>query len=208
MSAWFWQWFWSYSNSSYCFRWAVMISIEQWRARIGLFNCKRVRTATPSPVILSPMFSFLILISSQEPSQGHSSSTPPTTTNEQPSSTSDSPAHISVSKQTHEAVCTCSLTSQAAAASTSSSLHRSVFKSVLMILIIAVISQLLVISGDVETNPGPEHIGEQPPPVHVHVIVRLLVATLHIGITWKQDGSYTQSQWNYLCWVKISFTHQ
>ena len=153
-----------------------MISIEQWRARMGLFNCKRVRTATPSPVILSPIFSFLILISSQEPSQEHSSSTPPTTTNERPSSTSDSPTHISVSKQTHEAACTCSLTSQAArAASTSSSLRRSVFKSVLMILVIAVLSQLLVISGDVETNPGPEHIGEQPPPVHV--IVRLLVAT-------------------------------
>ena len=142
-----------------------MISIEQWRARIGLFNCKRVRTATHSPVILSPIFSFLILISSQEPSQEYSLSTP-TTTNEWPSSTSDSPARTSVSKQTHEAsTCTCS---QAAAASTSSfsrgsglfSLRRSVFKSVLMILVIAVISQLLVVSGDVETNPGPKLRGE------------------------------------------------
>ena len=138
-----------------------MISIEQWRARIGLFNCKRLRTATPSSVTLSPLFSFLIIISPQ----GHSSPTP-TTTDERPSSTSDFPTHTSsngpASKQTHEVACTCStLTSQAAATSTLSSsrglflLRRSVFKSVLMILVIAVISQLLVISGDVETNPGP-----------------------------------------------------
>ena len=146
-----------------------MISIEQWRARIGLFNCKRLRTATPSSVTLSPLFSFLIIISPQ----GHSSPTP-TTTDERPSSTSDFPTHTSsngpVSKQTHEVACTCStLTSQAAATSTLSSsrvsglflLRRSVFKSVLMILVIAVISQLLVISGDVETNPGPKLKGEQ-----------------------------------------------
>ena len=148
-----------------------MISIEQWRARIGLFNCKRVRTATPSSVILSPFFSFLILISSQEPSQGHSSSIP-TTTNERPSSTIDSPARISVSKQTHEVACTtCSSSTspQAVVASTLASrgsglfsLRRSVFKNVLIILIIAVISQLLVISGDVETNPGPRLRGELP----------------------------------------------
>ena len=101
------------------------------------------------------------------------SSSTPTTTDERPSSTSDFPTHTSsngpASKQTHEVACTCStLTSQAAATSTLSSsrvsglflLRRSVFKSVLMILVIAVISQLLVISGDVETNPGPrgEHV--------------------------------------------------
>ena len=147
-----------------------MISIEQWRARIGLFNCKRVRTGTPSSFIsVSPIFSFLILISSQE----HSPSTP-TGTNERPLSTSDSLTCTSstgqaVFKQTHEAVCTCLATSQTAADSTSSSsggsglfsLRRSVFKSVLMILVIAVISQLLVISGDVETNPGPKLKGKQ-----------------------------------------------
>ena len=134
-------------------------------------NCKRVRTATPSSVVLSPIFSFLILISTQEPSQEHSSATPPMTTNERPSSTSDSSACTSVFKQTHEVTCTtCSSTSQAVAVSkiTSSSsvgsvlfsLCRSVFKSILIILVIAVISQLLVISGDVETNPGPKHRGE------------------------------------------------
>ena len=45
----------------------------------------------------------------------------------------------------------------------------------------------------------------------LHVIVRLLVATLHVGMTQKQDGGYTQStqlQWDYIRWVKISFTHQ
>ena len=144
-----------------------MISIEQWRARIGLFNCKRFRTATPSSVVLSSIFSYLILISSQD--LEYSSYTPPTTTNEQPSSTSDSYARTSVSKQTHEAACTCSSISQAAlVASTSSSsrgsglfsLRRSVLNSVLMILVIAAISQLLLISGDVETNPGPKHRGE------------------------------------------------
>ena len=146
-----------------------MISIEQWRVRIGLFNCKRVRTATPSSVVLSPIFSFLILISTQESSQEHSSFAPPTSTNERPSSTSDSPTHTSISKQTHEATCSSTASHvQAVAASTLSSsrglglfsLRRSVFKSVLMILVIAVISQLLVISGDVETNPGPRLRGE------------------------------------------------
>ena len=179
-----------------------MISVEQWRARIGLFNCKRFRTPTPSAsVVLSPIFSFLILISSQEPSQEHSSSTPPTTTNERPSSTSDSRTHTSISKQAHEAATshsactTCSSISQAAAASTTSSsggsglfsLRRSVFKSVLMILVIAVISQLLVISGDVETNPGPRLRGEPQALMYMymcckavlilinHVVVRLVV---------------------------------
>ena len=152
-----------------------MISIEQWRARIGLFNCKCVRTATPSPVILSPYFSFLILISSR---QEHFSSTP-TATDERPTRTSSTGQAASKQPRdrTHayEVACACSLrTSQAAADSTLSSysgsglfsLRRSVFKSVLMILVIAVISQLLVISGDVETNPGPKHRGEQAPPVH------------------------------------------
>ena len=178
-----------------------MISVEQWRARIGLFNCKRFRTPTPSAsVVLSPIFSFLILISSQESSQEHSSSTPPTTTNERPSSMSDSRSHISISKQAHEATShsactTCSSTSQTAAASTPSSsggsglfsLHRSVFKSVLIILIIAVISQLLVISGDVETNPGPRLRGEPQALMYMymcckavlilikHMVVRLVV---------------------------------
>ena len=44
-----------------------------------------------------------------------------------------------------------------------------------------------------------------------HVIVRLLVATLHVGMTGFQDGGYTQLaqlQRDYLRWVTISFTHQ
>ena len=42
-------------------------------------------------------------------------------------------------------------------------------------------------------------------------IVRLLVVTLHVGMTGFQDGGYTQLaqlQRDYLCWVKISFTYQ
>ena len=42
-------------------------------------------------------------------------------------------------------------------------------------------------------------------------IVKLLVATLHVGMTRKQDGGYTQwtqLQRDYLRWVKRSFTHQ
>ena len=45
----------------------------------------------------------------------------------------------------------------------------------------------------------------------VVINVRLLVATLHVGMTGFQDGSYTQwaqLQWDYLRWVKISFTQQ
>ena len=41
------------------------------------------------------------------------------------------------------------------------------------------------------------------------VIPRLLVVTLHVGMTRKQDGGYTQwtqLQWNYLRQVKLSFT--
>ena len=43
------------------------------------------------------------------------------------------------------------------------------------------------------------------------LIVRLLVATLQVGMTSKQDGGDTQStqlQRDYLRWVNISFTHQ
>ena len=43
------------------------------------------------------------------------------------------------------------------------------------------------------------------------MIVMLLVATLHVGMTGFQDGGCTQLaqlQWDYLRWVKISFTHQ
>ena len=127
----------------------------------------------PRRLLLSCHQFFHFLYSSVS-SQEHSSSTPhTTTTNERHSSTSDSPPCTSVSKQTHEDACICSSTSQAVAASTLSSsggsglfsLRRSVLKSVLTILVIAVISQLLVISGDVETNPGPaKHRGEQAPP--------------------------------------------
>ena len=42
------------------------------------------------------------------------------------------------------------------------------------------------------------------------IIVRLLVATLQVGMTRKQDGGYTQStqlKWDYLHLVKISLTH-
>ena len=45
----------------------------------------------------------------------------------------------------------------------------------------------------------------------MYTVVRLLVATLHVGMTRKQDGGYTQLaqlQQDYLRWVKISFTHQ
>ena len=39
-------------------------------------------------------------------------------------------------------------------------LHRSLFREAVITLLIAIISQLLMIAGDIETNPGPKHGGE------------------------------------------------
>ena len=147
---------------SFRFRGAVMISIEQWRARIGLFNCKNkgVRTATPSSVILCPLFLNSVI---HITSQGHYSSK--LMTNKPASSTSHSSTRTSSTgpapKQTHEAASS-TLPASLSRCSGLFSVHRSsVFKSVLIIsIIIAVISQLLIISGNVETNPGPKRNGE------------------------------------------------
>ena len=44
-------------------------------------------------------------------------------------------------------------------------LHRSLLRDAVITLLIAIISQLLMVAGDVETNPGPKHGGENEPRV-------------------------------------------
>ena len=52
------------------------------------------------------------------------------------------------------------------------------FKNVLMILVIAVISQLLVISGDVETNPGPRLRGKPQALMYMYMCCKAVVPLL------------------------------
>ena len=166
-----------------------MISIELWRARIGLFNNKRprgrsgflsslfffaffhnchrknVRTRdTASAVDCFPSSSSSVLVAEERP-----------TTDDRLSHHTFSAASFdrfpltfsSSSQRDHST--NHSSTSSAAAGTTFSfsssagggvfSLRRSLLY-VLIILLITIISQLLIMSGDIETNPGPRRGGE------------------------------------------------
>ena len=166
-----------------------MISLELWRARIGTFNnkcCSGCSLATsslasshchrhthhgggstdvsreePSPVALtSPSSSTL---ATKEQSQELSSSDHHSTS----SSTS-----VPQSRTAQLTLC-CSYGSSFMASSFSSTsksssssspsprdLHRSLLREAVITLLIAIISQLLMTAGDIETNPGPKHGGE------------------------------------------------
>ena len=137
---------------------AVMISIEQWRARIGLFNCKqcsgflssfvsppsssrsRHRQRRPWNVVqwLGTLFSVTVDSFSFLPAtKDH----PPVNTTSLPECSSSSTSSSSVSIGTSETQVF--------------SLRRSLLRDLLIVLLIAIVSQQLIISGDIETNPGP-----------------------------------------------------
>ena len=173
-----------------------MISVELWRARIGTFNNKRCSGCSlsssslassrcrdhgggstdasrekPSSVALASL-SFNTL-ATKEQSQELSS------TDHHSESTSSTCASQSRSQLT----LSCSYGSSFMASSTSKSssssfpspcdLHRFLLRDAVITLLIAIISQLLMIAGDIETNPGPKHGGENEPFHVVFLFVNL-----------------------------------
>ena len=168
-----------------------MIPIDLWRARIGLFNCKRCSSFLSSIFSPSPCFSFhhppckrrKIVITDPEESATENS---PMCTENSDDHTSHIPNFVCNSlnlpgdsspfplkKQTTSLKQfpssfspTASITTTFSSSSLSSSgilssLRHSLLRDVLIILLIAIIAQqLVVLSGDIETNPGPKHRGE------------------------------------------------
>ena len=160
-----------------------MISIQLWRARIGLFNAKRhsgprSSFSSGSPAKGSPLgSSSLVLLheKSSIPPTAHSpicdTSPGPSTDHECALSDSlSSSSTVSISPQTRDkhkqsAVYTSSKFSARLSSKTVHSLLSSMtdelylpndlLKDALVMLLVAIISQLLVLSGDIETNPGP-----------------------------------------------------
>ena len=168
-----------------------MISVELWRARIGTFNNKRCSGCSlsssslassrcrrltdhgggstdasqekPSSVALASLSSNT-LVATKEQSQEFSS-----TDHHSESTSSSTCAPQSRSQLT----LSCSYGSSFMASSTSKSssssfpspcdLHRSLLRDAVITLLIAIISQLLMIAGDIETNPGPKQRGENEP---------------------------------------------
>ena len=173
-----------------------MISLELWRARIGTFNNKRCSGCSlsssslasshcrrhthhgggstdasreePSSVALtSPSSSTL---ATKEQSQEFSS------TDHHPTSSSTSASRtaqltLSCSYGGSSMASSFSFTSKSSSSSSPSfrDLHRSLLRDAVVTLLIAIISQLLMIAGDIETNPGPKHGGENEPYYPLHV---------------------------------------
>ena len=156
-----------------------MISVELWRARIGLFNSKRYSG------FLSSLFSSYVPFkfhrrrkryAVQEPpptsasSHDHPASSRPAVTQEEPPPTSASNPSSILSPEKSSAIqqffLSFSTFSWFLPTSNLISMIRPIRSSlssscllrealVRLVLLIAIISQVLIISGDVETNPGP-----------------------------------------------------
>ena len=158
----------------------IMISLELWRARIGTFNNKRcsgrslsslsssslpsshrcrrhtgstnVSQEEPSIALASPSSSSLAIKEElQEFSTDHHSVLTTSSTLSCSSQCCDSGSFTASSLQSSSSFFPTSGTC---------SLHRSLLRDAVIALLIAVISQLLMIAGDIETNPGPKHGGE------------------------------------------------
>ena len=148
-----------------------MISLELWRARIGTFNnkrcsgcslsslsssslayshCRRHRDSTDVSRKEPASIAHTSLSSSSLATKEQSQAFP--STNGHPVSTTSSTSHSYGSSFT-------SLSSSASSFSSSQS-SSSVFPS-LKAFITLLISQLLIMAGDIETNPGPKHGGER-----------------------------------------------
>ena len=170
-----------------------MISVELWRARIGTFNNKRcsdcslsslssssfasshchqthhgggstnVSREEPSPVALTSPSSNTL--ATKEQSQEFSS------TDHHSTSSSTSPSQSRTAQLTLSTSCSYGSSFMASSFSSTSSssspspcdFHRSLLRDAVITLLIAIISQLLMIAGDIETNPGPKHEGENEP---------------------------------------------
>ena len=164
-----------------------MISVELWRARIGTFNNKRCSGCSLSSSSLT--FSRCRRqtdhgggstdASREEPSfvvalASLSSNTLATKEQSQEFSSTDhhsesisSSTSASQSRSLLTLPC-CSYGTSFSKSSSSSSpssrdLHRSLLRDAVITLLIAIISQLLMIAGDIESNPGPKHGGENEP---------------------------------------------
>ena len=156
---------------------AAMIPIDLWRARIGLFNCKRCSSFLSSLFSPSPCFSchhrpsrerhkVVTANSPTENSDDHRShSSNLTLSNCLHLSGDFSPLKEQITSPPgppdYSATAAITTTSSPSSSVSLSSLRRSLLRDVLIILLIAIISQqLIVLSGDIETNPGPKHGGK------------------------------------------------
>ena len=167
-----------------------MISVELWRARIGTFNNKRCSGRSLGSASSSLAFSHCrrqtrhgggsTESSREEPSSAAltspSSNTPAIKEQSQEFSSTDRHSE-SVSSSTSapqsrsQLTLSCSFGSSFSSTSKSSSfsspssrdLHRSLLRDAVITLLIAIISQLLMIAGDIESNPGPKYRGENEP---------------------------------------------
>ena len=165
-----------------------MISLELWRARIGTFNNKRcpgagcARSSLSSTSLASSSANCRPNLSQEEPASSSLAQTSSSysfflVTPDEQLSTGRHFDHYSVSSSSSFLFASTSSSSSqdAFSSSTSSSsfwfssssfpcdqffLHRSLLRDAVITLLIAVISQLLMIAGDIETNPGPKHRGE------------------------------------------------
>ena len=161
-----------------------MIPIDLWRARIGLFNCKCCSSSLLSSLFsLSPCFSChhhhhhpthkrhkIVTEESSianPPTENDHTSHPSNLVSSSlnlPRDSSPFPLKEQTSslKQFHSSSPTASSSSSSSWSGSLSSLRRSLLRDVLIILLIAIISQqLIVLSGDIETNPGPKHGGKK-----------------------------------------------
>ena len=174
-----------------------MISVELWRARIGTFNNKRcsagcalysllLSTSLPSSANCRQYFSQEKPASRSDITQISSSysSLLVTADNQLTSrhlhhavSISDFSLHVSSASSSSQETFSSRTSSSSFWSSYSSSfpcdqffLHRdSLLKESVITLLIAIISQLLMIAGDIETNPGPKHRGEINEPYYACV---------------------------------------
>ena len=167
-----------------------MISVELWRARIGTFNNKHCfgRSLSSSPLASSAHSHRQTHhgggstdFSREEPSSvaltSPSSNTLATKEQSQELSSTDyhsesissstsASQHRSQSRSQLTLCCSYgssfSSTSKSSSSSSPSSrdFHRSLLRDAVITLLIAIISQLLMMAGDIETNPGPKHGGE------------------------------------------------
>ena len=170
----------------------VMISVELWRARIGTFNnkCCSDCSLSSSSLVSSHCHRHThhgggsTDVSREEPSStAHTSPYSNTLATKEQSQEFSSTDHHSTSSstctsqpRTAQLTLSCSYGSSFIASSFSSTskfssssspssrdLCRSLLRDAVVTLLIAIISQLLTMAGDIETNPGPKHGGENEP---------------------------------------------
>ena len=144
-----------------------MISIEQWRACIGTFNCKRGYSGFLSSLFSSSSYYYYQprkrsnlsreLSSTADTSLSANNTLPPE--KHFPSANNHG---FTVTLEHYFATTATSITKPTPSSSSSASsaggvysLRRSLLRDLLVILLIAIVSRQLIISGDIETNPGP-----------------------------------------------------